>query len=101
MRSPEGRIDYAEPALDLFEAAASLIEGSQRCTLVASLAIEGGTAREVGYLAVVGQDGAMTGYLPNGCMLWADSDRCCAMHISTFVHKLDAMTSTKRGFLDA
>lgn len=68
MRSTDATIDYAEHAFDILDAAASLIESGQRCALVASLAIEGGAAREIGSLAVVGADGAMTGYLSNGCI---------------------------------
>ena len=68
MRSPEASIAYAEHAKDILETTVSLIKAGQRCALVASLAIEGGAAREVGSLAVVGQDGSMTGYLSNGCI---------------------------------
>lgn len=68
MRSADATIDYAEHALDILDTAVSLIEVGQRCALVASLAIEGGAAREIGSLAVVGADGAMTGYLSNGCI---------------------------------
>jgi hypothetical protein len=42
---------------------------------VASLAIEGGTAREVGYLEVVAQDGAMTGY----CRMAVSTATSCCM----------------------
>jgi len=66
--SPKGNIDYVEHAVDILQAAVTLIKNGQRCALVASLTIEGGAAREVGSLAVVSQCGSMTGYLSNGCI---------------------------------
>ncbi|AGI66485.1 putative XdhC and CoxI family protein [Octadecabacter antarcticus 307] len=75
MRSPECSIDYAEHALDILEATVALIKDGQRCALVASLAVEGGAAREVGSLAVVVQNGSMIGYLSNGCI-----DRDIVLH---------------------
>jgi xanthine dehydrogenase accessory factor len=68
MTPPESSITYAEHALDILKATVSLIKDGQRCALVTSLAIEGGAAREVGSLAVVAQNGSMTGYLSNGCI---------------------------------
>jgi xanthine dehydrogenase accessory factor len=68
MRSPEVGIVYAEHALDILEATVSLIKEGHRCALVTSIAIEGGAAREIGSLAVVAQNGSMTGYLSNGCI---------------------------------
>ena len=65
---PEASITYAEHAQDILEAIVGLIQTGQPCALVTSLAIEGGAAREVGSLAVVSQDGAMLGYLSNGCI---------------------------------
>jgi len=68
MLPADATITYAEHALDVLDAAVALIGGGQACALVVSLAIEGGAAREVGSLAVVAQNGAMTGYLSNGCI---------------------------------
>jgi xanthine dehydrogenase accessory factor len=68
MTPPESSITYAEHALDILKATVSLIKDGQRYALVTSLAIEGGAAREVGSLAVVAQNGSMTGYLSNGCI---------------------------------
>ena len=65
---PEASITYAEHAQDILEAIVGLIQSGKPCALVTSLAIEGGAAREVGSLAVVSQDGAMLGYLSNGCI---------------------------------
>ena len=65
---PEVSITYAEHAQDILEAIVGLIETGQPCALVTSLSIEGGAAREVGSLAVVSKDGAMLGYLSNGCI---------------------------------
>ena len=65
---PEASITYSEHAQDILEAIVGLIQTGQPCALVTSLAIEGGAAREVGSLAVVSQDGAMLGYLSNGCI---------------------------------
>lgn len=61
-------IEYSEHALDILRAAVALIEAGQPFALVASLQIEGGSAREVGSLAVVSESGAMTGYMSNGCI---------------------------------
>ncbi len=68
MKATDTGIIYAEHALDILQAAVALIKDGQRCALVASIAIEGGAAREVGSLAVVAQSGLMTGYLSNGCI---------------------------------
>lgn len=68
MKLIEDQIDYAEHAVDILHKAVGLIEDGQPCALIASLVIEGGAARDVGSLAVVAQDGSMTGYLSNGCI---------------------------------
>lgn len=59
---------YTEHPADIIDAAVGLIQRKRRFALITSLAIEGGAAREVGSLALVEQDGAMTGYLSNGCI---------------------------------
>ena len=61
-------LTYAEHAAAIFAKAATLIESNQRFALITSIGIEGGAAREVGSLALVAEDGAMTGYLSNGCI---------------------------------
>ena len=61
-------ITYAEHAADIVAKAAVLIEGGHRFALITSVGIEGGAAREVGSLALVAEDGSMTGYLSNGCI---------------------------------
>ena len=61
-------ITYAEHSQDILEVAVKLIKSGSRCALVTSLTIKGGAAREVGSLAVIAEDGSMTGYLSNGCI---------------------------------
>lgn len=61
-------ITYAEHASDIIAKAAELIEGGQKFALITSVGIQGGAAREVGSLALVGADDQMTGYLSNGCI---------------------------------
>ena len=68
MKPSDADITYAEHAADILGVAVALIRSGQSCALVASVAIEGGAAREVGSLAVVCASGAMTGYLSNGCI---------------------------------
>lgn len=46
----------------------ALIAKGERFVLVTSVAIKGGTARELGSLALVTSDGDMYGYLSNGCI---------------------------------
>jgi len=61
-------LTYAEHAFDIISKAAELATANQPFALITSLTIEGGAAREVGSLAIVEHDGAMTGYLSNGCI---------------------------------
>lgn len=61
-------LNHAEHAADIIAKAAGLAKANQPFALITSLAIEGGAAREVGSLALVDQDGDMTGYLSNGCI---------------------------------
>ena len=55
-------ITYTEHSQDILEVAVKLIKSGSRCALVTSLEIKGGAAREVGSLAVIAEDGSMTGY---------------------------------------
>lgn len=64
---PEAGI-YPEQAAEIIDAAAHIIQGGGQFALITFLSIEGGTAREVGSLAIVEPDGKMTGYLSNGCI---------------------------------
>ncbi len=66
--SPPRALGYAEHASDIITTAADLIATGQRFALITSLAIQGGAAREVGSLALVQENGDMTGYLSNGCI---------------------------------
>lgn len=61
-------IEYIEHAADVLGHAVRLIRAGRRFTLVTSVEIRGGSAREVGSLAVVDESGAMWGYLSNGCI---------------------------------
>ena len=57
-----------EHAQDVLSAAADLFARQERFVLVTSVAIKGGTARELGSLALVTAAGRMVGYLSNGCI---------------------------------
>jgi xanthine dehydrogenase accessory factor len=61
-------ISLAEHPSDIVAHAAKMIASGKRFALITSVAIAGGAAREVGSLAVLDQDGEMTGYLSNGCI---------------------------------
>ncbi|MEM9709904.1 MAG: XdhC family protein [Pseudomonadota bacterium] len=61
-------IRYIEHAEDVLAEAAQLAEAGAPFALVTSVAIKGGTARELGSLAVVTPGGEMAGYLSNGCI---------------------------------
>ena len=61
-------ISLAEHPSDIIAHAAKMIASGRRFALITSVAIAGGAAREVGSLAIVDQDGEMTGYLSNGCI---------------------------------
>lgn len=84
MSLPE-QITYAEHAADILTKVESLLDQDRRFALITSLDIEGGAAREVGSLALVDQDGNMTGYLSNGCI-----DRDIRLHA------LDALASGEK-----
>lgn len=59
---------YAERVADIVDAATRLVHADRQFALITSLSIKGGAAREVGSLAIVEPDGAMAGYLSNGCI---------------------------------
>ncbi|SFI50448.1 XdhC family protein [Jannaschia pohangensis] len=61
-------ITYAEQAEDVLARACDLLDAGTPFALVVSVRIEGGSAREVGSLAVVSRDGDMVGYMSNGCI---------------------------------
>ncbi|MFO7772022.1 MAG: XdhC family protein, partial [Roseovarius gahaiensis] len=65
---PPEDLTYTEHASDIIAKAAALINAGRPFALITSMAIEGGAAREVGSLALVESNGAMTGYLSNGCI---------------------------------
>lgn len=61
-------LNYAEHASEIIAKGAAHVRAAQPFALITSLAIEGGSARQVGSLALVDQTGQMTGYLSNGCI---------------------------------
>lgn len=61
-------INYIEHAQDVLTHAADLVARDAAFALVNSVAIKGGTARELGSLAIVTPSGEMFGYLSNGCI---------------------------------
>ena len=62
------QVSYVEHASDIIAFAAGLIAQQRPFALITSIAIEGGAAREIGSLALVDNQGEMTGYLSNGCI---------------------------------
>lgn len=69
MKTPKPEtLTYAEHASDIVACAVRCIDDGRPFSLITSLAIEGGAARDVGSLAIVDDTGAMTGYLSNGCI---------------------------------
>lgn len=61
-------IEYLEHAVDVLARADDWTRAGLRIALIASVDIQGGTAREIGSLAVVCERGSMAGYLSNGCI---------------------------------
>ncbi|MEM6586841.1 MAG: XdhC family protein [Pseudomonadota bacterium] len=61
-------IAYIEHAQDVLAKAVDLATKGERFALVTSVDIKGGTARELGSLALVAASGQMVGYLSNGCI---------------------------------
>lgn len=61
-------IDYIEQPADVIARAAHLIAAGRRFALITSVEIQGGSARDLGSLALVEDTGPMVGYLSNGCI---------------------------------
>lgn len=61
-------ITYQDHAVDVLAQVATYVRTGQNFALVTSVDIRGGSARDVGSLAVVSDKGAMTGYMSNGCI---------------------------------
>lgn len=61
-------ITFAEHPSKIISYGVQLMGQAKRFALITSVAISGGAARELGSLAVVDENGAMTGYLSNGCI---------------------------------
>ncbi|MEP1767350.1 MAG: XdhC family protein [Sulfitobacter sp.] len=61
-------ITYQDHAVDVLAQVAAYVRTRQRFVLITSVDIKGGSARDVGSLAVVNEQGEMTGYMSNGCI---------------------------------
>lgn len=61
-------ITYHDHAVDVLARVTELIAAQQRFALITSVEIKGGSARDIGALAVVSEAGDMTGYMSNGCI---------------------------------
>ncbi len=61
-------ITYFEHAQDVIAKAVALDDSGHAICLIVSIALQGGSARELGSLAVVSDQGEMWGYLSNGCI---------------------------------
>ena len=61
-------ITYQDHAVDVLAQVATYVQTRQRFVLVTSVEIKGGSARDLGSLAVVDDTGEMTGYMSNGCI---------------------------------
>ena len=61
-------ITYHDHAVDVLAQVAAYVQTGQRFVLVTSVDIKGGSARDLGSLAVVNDSGEMTGYMSNGCI---------------------------------
>ena len=59
-------ITYQDHAVDVLAQVAAYVGTGQRFVLITSVDIKGGSARDVGSLAVVSDSGEMTGYMSNG-----------------------------------
>lgn len=79
---PPEDLTYTEHPSDIIAKAAALINAGRPFALITSMAIEGGAAREVGSLALVESNGAMTGYLSNGCI-----DRDIQLHAQSALER--------------
>jgi xanthine dehydrogenase accessory factor len=67
-RRLDNHITYQDHAVDVLAQVAAYIRTGQRFVLITSVDIKGGSARDVGSLAVVADTGEMTGYMSNGCI---------------------------------
>lgn len=61
-------IAYQDHAVDVLAQVSTYVRTGQRFALITSVEIKGGSARDVGSLAVVSDTGEMTGYMSNGCI---------------------------------
>ena len=61
-------IHYIEHAAEVLAVAARLICEKRRFVLVTAIEIKGGSSRECGTLALIDDQGAMFGYMSNGCI---------------------------------
>ena len=61
-------INYIEHAADVITCAMQMIDEKRSFALVTAIDIKGGSARELGTLALIADDGEMFGYLSNGCI---------------------------------
>ncbi|WP_282060783.1 XdhC family protein [Roseobacter litoralis] len=75
-------IAYQDHAVDVLAQVATYVGTGRLFALIASVDIKGGSARDVGSLAVVSDAGEMTGYMSNGCI---DQD--------ILVHAMDCLQS--------
>lgn len=61
-------ITYKDHAVDVLAQVSTYVRTKRPFALVTSVEIKGGSARDVGSLAVVSEEGNMTGYMSNGCI---------------------------------
>ena len=61
-------ITYQDHAVDVLAQVSTYARTGQRFVLITSVSIKGGSARDLGSLAVVNDTGEMTGYMSNGCI---------------------------------
>ncbi|KEJ89044.1 CoxI protein [Sulfitobacter donghicola DSW-25 = KCTC 12864 = JCM 14565] len=61
-------ITYHDHAVEVLAQVAAYVRTGQRFVLITSVDIKGGSARDLGSLAVVNDAGEMTGYMSNGCI---------------------------------
>ncbi|MEP3346812.1 MAG: XdhC family protein [Litoreibacter sp.] len=61
-------ITYLDHAVDVLAQVAAYARTGRRFVLATSVDIKGGSARDIGSLAVISEDGFMTGYMSNGCI---------------------------------
>lgn len=61
-------IAYLDHAVDVLMQAATYVQTGRSFVLITSVDIKGGSARDIGSLAVVSDSSEMTGYMSNGCI---------------------------------